>query len=57
MTNPYNHIYNTFRELPARRVGVLKYSGKATDVMTREKLRALAGMLAQDSLMEVEKVS
>lgn len=51
------HIPQHNREVPARRVGVLKYSGKATDVMTREKLTSLAAMLAQESLIDAAKVS
>lgn len=37
-------------------MGVLKYSGKATDVSTREKLAALASMLAQEALIDAAKV-
>ena len=38
-------------------MGVLRYSGKATDVSTREKLAALASMLAQEALIDAAKVS
>lgn len=35
---------------------MLRYSGKATDVMTHEKLKSLASMLAQDTLIDPAQV-
>ena len=43
------------REVPAKVVGVIRYSGKATNVMTAEKVAALKGMLEQETLLPKDK--
>ncbi|EWM22925.1 Regulatory factor, effector, bacterial [Nannochloropsis gaditana] len=42
------------KEVAGKTVGVLRYSGKATNVMTREKLQRLEEMLRKDSFLPKE---
>lgn len=43
----------SLKEVPAKCVGVLRYSGKATNVMTQEKVVALKDFLVRDNLLLV----
>ncbi|KAM3567046.1 hypothetical protein VYU27_010803, partial [Nannochloropsis oceanica] len=49
-TDPRVHL----KEVPGKTVGVIRYSGKATNVMTHEKLQLLKERLQQETLLPKE---